>query len=75
MGVKEKLQEWLTEGITPKDLAMIIRRFKYETIKMVLHTQEEKYCKDWIAEGHYFLTELCEILDPQLEEPTLEDEN
>lgn len=41
---------------------------------MVLNAEsEDTYCKDWIADGHYFLTELCEILDPKLEDTATED--
>ena len=65
----EKLTEFLTKNIEPKDLAKSLRRFEHETIKMVLNAEsEDTYCKDWIADGHYFLTELCEILDPKLED-------
>lgn len=67
--VQQRLEEFLTKNIEPKALAKHLRRFKYETIKMVLQAENnDTYCKDWIADGHYFLTELCEILDPQLED-------
>lgn len=65
---KLRLEEFLTKNIYPKDLARYLRRFKLETIKLVLNTREEDYRGDWISDGHYFLTELCEILDPQLED-------
>ena len=70
----EKLTEFLTKNIEPKDLAKSLRRFEHETIKMVLNAEsEDTYCKDWIADGHYLLTELCEILDPKLEDTATED--
>ena len=70
----EKLTEFLTKKIKPKELAKSLRRFEHETIKMVLNAEsEDTYCKDWIADGHYFLTELCEILDPKLEDTATED--
>ena len=72
--VKQRLEEFLTKKIKPKELANSLRRFEHETIKMVLNAEsEDTYCKDWIADGHYFLTELCEILDPQLEDTATED--
>ena len=72
--VKQRLEEFLTKNITPKELAKSLRRFEHETIKMVLNAESEDiYCKDWIADGHYFLTELCEILDPKLEDTATED--
>ena len=72
--VKQRLEEFLTKNIEPKELAKYLRRFKYETIKMVLNSEnDDTYCKDWISDGHYFLTELCEILDPQLEDTATED--
>ncbi len=65
--VKQRLEKFLTKNITPKELAKSLRRFEHETIKMVLNSEnDDTYCKDWIADGHYFLTELCEILDPKL---------
>lgn len=65
--LKIKLEEFLTKNIDPKDLAKYLRRFKYETVKMVLNTEDnDSFCKEWISDGHYYLTELCEILDPQL---------
>ena len=67
--VKQRLEEFLTKNITPKELAKSLRRFEHETIKMVLNSEnDDTYCKDWIADGHYLLTELCEILDPKLED-------
>lgn len=66
---KKRLEEFLTKDIDPKVLAKHLRRFKYETVKMVLEAENnDTYCKDWIADGHYFITEFCEILDPQLED-------
>ena len=29
--------------------------------------EDDVYKKEWISEGNYWLTELCEALDPQLE--------
>ncbi|MDY3343754.1 hypothetical protein PG326_00600 [Riemerella anatipestifer] len=57
-------------NVGSKSLATIIRRFTHETVRMSFVVQE-KDCsieKDWLSEGYYFLTELCEILDPQLED-------
>ena len=72
--VKQRLEEFLTKKIKPKELAKSLRRFDYEAIKMVLNAEsEDTYCKDWIADGHYFLTELCEILEPKLEDTATED--
>lgn len=53
-----------------KSLATTIRRFMHEAIRMSFVIQEKDCAidKDWLSEGHYFLTELCELLDPQLEE-------
>ena len=66
---KQKLEFFLTAMIKEKDLALALRRFTMETVKMVLSaTDDQVYNKDWISDGHYYLTELCEILDPQLED-------
>ena len=72
--VKQRLEEFLTKNIKPKELAKSLRRFEHDTIKMVLYSYyDDTYCKDWIADGHYLLTELCEILDPKLEDTATED--
>ncbi|MDO4763857.1 MAG: hypothetical protein Q4A00_05695 [Flavobacteriaceae bacterium] len=66
--VKEKLEIFLTKSIDEKSLAQSIRRFMHETIRMLINAKDEDFInKDWISDGHYYLTELCEILDPNLE--------
>ena len=64
--VQKKLIEFLDKDIDAVELAKYLRRFKYETVRMVLTAKDDSFCKEWIADGHYFLTELCEILDPQM---------
>lgn len=64
---QNKLVEFLTQFIKPKELALHIRRYKEQTVRLVLQKDDDVYNKDWISEGHHWLTELCEILDPQLE--------
>lgn len=68
---KLRVEEFLSKNIYPKDLAKYLRRFKLEAIKLVLNTRDDQYRNDWIADGFYFLNELCEILDPQLEDEEL----
>ena len=34
---------------------------------MMLRTEDNTFNKDWISEGHFWLTQLAEILEPQLE--------
>lgn len=66
---KEKLEYFLSKIVSPAEVAKALRRFKYESINMLLNIQEDDYVrKEWISEGHYYITELCEILDPQLED-------
>ena len=46
-----------------------LRRFKVETIKMILEMENTDGVRmDWISDGYYYITEICEILDPQLED-------
>ena len=67
--VKQRLEEFLVERISPEELAKLLRRFKYEAIKMLLNMDnDDAVRKDWFRDGHYFITEFCEILDPQLED-------
>lgn len=63
---QDKLVHLLTKEAEPKEFAKSIRRFTVEAIKLVLEN-EGSIKKEWISDGHYWLTELCEILDPQLE--------
>lgn len=53
---------------TPDYLARVIRRFMHETIQMSFNANQDFINKEWISDGYYHLTELCEILDPQLED-------
>lgn len=65
--VKQKLEEFLTKNIDEKSLAQSIRRYMHEATRMFINSKEDDYIdKEWISDGHYFLTELCEMLDPQL---------
>lgn len=74
--IKQRLEYFFNKEIDPKNFAQTLRRFAMETIKMYIHHEEcNGYVdKDRIAEGHYFLHFLCEILDPCLEEPLATEE-
>lgn len=67
--LKERLDEFLTKQISPADLAKYLRRYKEETIRMVIDAEDRDciYMK-WISDGVYYLTSICEILDPYLED-------
>ncbi len=67
---RQQLDEMMSRLITPEDMARSARRFIYENTRMMLKLDEEEYNKEWIADGHYWLNELAEILDPQLEKTT-----
>ncbi len=62
----EKLTELLTKDIDPKELAKCLRRFKHIAIVLLLEQKEELADKNWVTDGHYWLTRFEEILDPQL---------
>ena len=64
---EERLIEFLKE-IDATTLAKHLSRFKYECVKMFLESDSEGITKEWISDGHYFITQLCEVLDPQLED-------
>ncbi|MDY3317754.1 hypothetical protein PG630_10600 [Riemerella anatipestifer] len=68
--IKEKLEDFFTKDISPKAYARELRRFSMETIKMFIVHNERDVCvdNDWISQGHYWLHQLCELLDPQLED-------
>lgn len=71
MKITEKQLEQI-QGIyknwTPDYLARIIRRFMHETIQMSFNADPDCINREWINDGYYHLTELCEILDPCLED-------
>ena len=63
----EKLETYLEKEVSAEDLAKFLRRFNYEATRMLLALENDDIVrKDWFSDGHYFITELCEILDPQL---------
>lgn len=64
---QNKLHNLLEKDMPAEYFALIVRRFKQEAIKLVLQADSDDFNKEWISEGHYWLTELCEILDPHLE--------
>ncbi len=64
---KNRIIEFISKEVSPVYLALCIRRFKEETIRMMLRTEDNTFNKDWISEGHFWLTQLAEILEPQLE--------
>ena len=67
--LKEKLEHFLTKIVDPEGLAQALRRFNYEAVKMLLSLPNDDFVrKDWVSDGHYFITELCEILSPSLED-------
>ena len=67
--VIKKLETYLDKEVSAEDLAKFLRRFKYEATRMLLALENDDIVrKEWFSDGHYFITELCEILDPQLED-------
>ncbi len=67
--VIKKMEKYLEQQIYAAELAKRLRRFKVETIKMILEMENTDGVRmDWISDGYYYITEICEILDPQLED-------
>ena len=64
---KNRIIEFISKEVSPVYLALCIRRFKEETIRMMLRTEDDLFNKEWISEGNFWLTQLAEILEPQLE--------
>jgi len=64
----EKLVDLFGRTMAKEDFALLTRKFIYETICMTLVADNNKWTPDpeTIKDGHYWLHELCEILDPQL---------
>lgn len=64
----EKLAEFFGKTIEKEEFAQLCRKFMYETIGLTLTSDQNKWMADpeTIRDGHLWLHELCEILDPQL---------
>ena len=69
---RQQIDDMLTKWISPEDMARYARRFIHQSFRMMLQLSEDDYNKEWINDGYFYLNELCEILDPQLEEPPSE---
>lgn len=67
---QEKFEEFFG-FIDEKALALYLRRFAMEGIKMYIHHSSDAVAvdKEWISNGHYWIHEFCELLDPHLEKP------
>ena len=63
------IEELFARGICTDQFAHYLRRLNFETMKIVLRMDDDEYYKPWIYDGIYWSNELCEILDPQLEDP------
>lgn len=62
-----RLDIFLNNQTTAKDLALCLRRFQHECIKTYLISENtETISKGVIEDGYFWITELCEILDPHL---------
>lgn len=59
--VAEFMESWNCEY-----LAQAIRRFVHEAIQMSFEADQDNIKREWISSGYYFLTEISEILDPQM---------
>lgn len=64
----EKLKELFGSTMEKEAFAQLCRKFIYETIGLAFSADDSKWTADpeTIKEGHFWLHELCEILDPQL---------
>lgn len=65
--VNQRLSIFLEKIIDADDLAKYLRQFLHEAIRLSLIADEQDFRKDRILQGHYFITQLCEILEPHLE--------
>jgi hypothetical protein len=65
----EKIKVLIESVIYPEKLALILRCFKAETIRLLLNTNDMESCNiEWIRNGVFWIDELSEILDPYLEQ-------
>lgn len=52
----------------PKEFAGIMRNFMYAALALYLQGEDTETYKTEISNGHYWLTELLEQIDPVLKE-------
>lgn len=62
-----KLQTFFADTIELKEFTKRMRRLNYAAVTMQLTSENETH-KEWIADGHYWLTDFLEIIDPNLED-------
>lgn len=61
------LEYFFSKGISPQQYAQYVRRFVFEALRMFLNeTDMDCVDKEAFSTGHWYLNELCEMLDPQL---------
>jgi len=65
---QEKLMTFFNEKLDPQEFAKIIRRYNYEMSLMMIRNNESDNVinKQWVDDGFYWLNELVEIVDPNL---------
>ncbi|MCB0745987.1 MAG: hypothetical protein KDC90_00855 [Ignavibacteriae bacterium] len=65
----KKLEEFLVKEISPKSLALAIRRYNFHIADAVMRdTDNQLIVKEHLRSPFYWLNDLAEILDPYIYE-------
>lgn len=67
---KTRLEEFFTQAVEPKEMALTIRRAVYLLSLSYIRSEDTNnpMRQEWVDDSFYFLTELAECLDPVLED-------
>ena len=61
--VLNKIKEFFAEEVTTTELAQVLRKTDYELINLVLNAQPDFVDRALIANSHFFLIKLADILE------------
>jgi hypothetical protein len=62
--ILDQVKEFFTKEVSTSRLAQILRKTDFELINLVLSASPDYVDRNLIADSHYFLHKLADILDP-----------
>ncbi len=62
--ILDQVKEFFKNEVTTTQLAQVLRKTDFELINLVLSAPPDNVDRDLIANSHFFLHKLADILDP-----------
>jgi hypothetical protein len=62
--ILDQLKEFLKKEVSSTQLAQVLRKTDFELINLVLSAPPDNVDRNLIANSHFFLHKLADILDP-----------